>query len=134
MLFSSLTPFASPDGASLTHPTVSCERISRRRALPRGVTLIELMVALAITLIMMTAVITLFANISGAVTNSRALIEVSERLRTVRNRLQLDLAGHTVVQTWRRMGEALAWTCRSPADLARVRPMVENAMFEGFNP
>ena len=48
--------------------------------------------------------------------------------------VQLDLAGHDVVQGWRRMGEALAWTCRSPADLARVRPLVENLMFEGFSP
>ena len=61
----------------------------------RGVTLIELMVALAITMIMMTAVITLFANVTATVSNSRALIEISERLRTARNRLQLDLAGHT---------------------------------------
>jgi type II secretory pathway pseudopilin PulG len=59
------------------------------------VTLIELMVALAITMIMMTAVITLFANVTTTVSNSRALIEISERLRTARNRLQLDLAGHT---------------------------------------
>jgi len=48
--------------------------------------------------------------------------------------VQLDLAGHDVVQGWRRMGEALAWTCRSPADLKRVLAMVENVMFEGFNP
>jgi glycerophosphoryl diester phosphodiesterase len=48
--------------------------------------------------------------------------------------VQLDLAGHDVVQGWRRMGEALAWTCRSPADLRRVRPLVENVMFEGFSP
>ena len=53
------------------------------------------MVALAITMIMMTAVITLFANVTGTVTNSRALIEISDRLRTTSNRLQLDLAGHT---------------------------------------
>jgi prepilin-type N-terminal cleavage/methylation domain-containing protein len=66
-----------------------------RRPVRDGVTLIELMVALAITLIMMTAVITLFANLSGTVSDSRALIEISERLRATRNRLQLDLAGHT---------------------------------------
>jgi glycerophosphoryl diester phosphodiesterase len=48
--------------------------------------------------------------------------------------VQLDLAGHDVVQGWRRMGEALAWTCRSPADLNRTRPLVENVMFEGFSP
>jgi hypothetical protein len=48
--------------------------------------------------------------------------------------VQLDLAGHDVVQGWRRMSEALAWTCRSPADLTRVWPLVENVMFEGFDP
>jgi glycerophosphoryl diester phosphodiesterase len=48
--------------------------------------------------------------------------------------VQLDLAGHDVVQGWRRMGEALAWTCRSPADLVRTAPLVENVMFEGFSP
>ena len=67
----------------------------RRGSVDRGVTLIELMVALAITMIMMTAVVTLFANLSSTVSNSRALIEISERLRAARNRLQLDLAGHT---------------------------------------
>jgi hypothetical protein len=59
------------------------------------VTLIELMIALAISMLMMSAVIMLFANIVGSLVDGRALIEVSERLRTVRNRLQLDLAGHT---------------------------------------
>jgi glycerophosphoryl diester phosphodiesterase len=48
--------------------------------------------------------------------------------------VQLDLAGNDVVQGWRRMGEALAWTCRSQADLKRVAPLVENLMFEGFSP
>src|ERR1700722_7937868 len=46
-------------------------------------------------MIMMTAVITLFANITTTVTNSRALVGISDRLRTVQNRLQFDLAGHT---------------------------------------
>jgi len=61
----------------------------------RGVTLIELMVALSITLIMMGAVVTLFGNMTTSVTDSRAVIEISERLRAARNRLQLDLTGHT---------------------------------------
>jgi len=69
--------------------------VTVRPAARRAVTLIELMVALAITMIMMTAVITLFANVAGTVANSRALIEMSERLRSARNRLQQDLIGHT---------------------------------------
>jgi glycerophosphoryl diester phosphodiesterase len=48
--------------------------------------------------------------------------------------VQLDLAGHDVVQGWRRMGEVLAWTCRCAADVAKVGPLVENLMFEGFRP
>jgi len=74
---------------------VKAIRAAARPLARRGVTLIELMVALAITMIMMTAVITLFANVTTTVSSSRALIEISERLRTARNRLQLDLAGHT---------------------------------------
>jgi glycerophosphoryl diester phosphodiesterase len=58
----------------------------------------------------------------------------AERARADFLSVRLDLAGHDVVQGWRRMGEALAWTCRSPADLVRTRPYVENLMFEGFNP
>jgi type II secretory pathway pseudopilin PulG len=61
----------------------------------RGVTLIELLIALAITMIMMGAVVTLFANMTTSVTDSRAVIEISERLRAARNLLQNDLAGHT---------------------------------------
>jgi len=61
-------------------------------------------------------------------------LKAIERARPDFLSVQLDLAGHDVVQGWRRMGEALAWTCRSAADLARVAPLVENVMFEGFSP
>ncbi len=61
----------------------------------RGVTLIELMIALAITMIMMGAVVTLFANLTTSLSDSRSVIEITERLRRARDQLQLDLAGHT---------------------------------------
>jgi glycerophosphoryl diester phosphodiesterase len=61
-------------------------------------------------------------------------LAAAERARADFLSVQLALAGHDVVQGWRRMGEALAWTCRTPADLARAAPLVENVMFEGFNP
>jgi glycerophosphoryl diester phosphodiesterase len=48
--------------------------------------------------------------------------------------VSLDLTGHEGLQAWRRMGEAVAWTCRTPADYARVRTLVEAVMFEGFDP
>jgi type II secretory pathway pseudopilin PulG len=84
-----------PDAAGWPDRAQAMRATAGRPPVRGGVTLIELMVALAITMIMMTAVITLFANVTTTVSNSRALIEISERLRTARNRLQLDLAGHT---------------------------------------
>jgi prepilin-type N-terminal cleavage/methylation domain-containing protein len=60
-----------------------------------GFTLVEMLVAMAITLVMMAAVVTLFANISGSVRNRRATAEMSGQLRHVRNVLQQDLQGAT---------------------------------------
>lgn len=68
---------------------------SRRRSSRPGVTLIEMMVALAITLVMMAAVAQLFASISTSISASRASIGLSESLRSARNKLQNDLAGAT---------------------------------------
>src|SRR5215213_4647109 len=66
-------------------------------------TLIEMLVAMAITLVMMGAVVTLFANISNSVRNRRATTEMSGQLRQVRNKLQQDLQGATCPGvTWQR--------------------------------
>lgn len=65
----------------------------------QGVTLIELLIALAITALMMGAVVTLFANMTQSVTDSRSVIEISERLRAARNLLQNDLVWHTAPAT-----------------------------------
>ena len=58
-----------------------------------------MLVSLAITMIMMGAVVSLFGLISDNVSGSRALIEMSERLRATRNRLQADLQGATATMT-----------------------------------
>jgi prepilin-type N-terminal cleavage/methylation domain-containing protein len=72
----------------------------------RGLTLIEMLIAMAITLVMMAAVVTLFANISASIRNRRAMIELGGQLRQVRQRLALDLAGATcAAKTWQRPGE-----------------------------
>ncbi|HEY3395160.1 MAG TPA: prepilin-type N-terminal cleavage/methylation domain-containing protein [Lacipirellulaceae bacterium] len=60
-----------------------------------GFTIVEMLVAMAITLVMMGAVVTLFANISGSVRNRRATAEMSGQIRHVRNVLQQDLQGAT---------------------------------------
>ena len=61
----------------------------------RGLTLIEMLVALAVTLVMMAAVVNLFANMSASIRNRRAAIETGSQLRQVRNRLAMDLSGAT---------------------------------------
>src|SRR4051812_4072362 len=66
-------------------------------------TLIEMLVAMAITLVMMGAVVTLFANLSNSVRNRRETTEMSGQLRHVRNVLQQDLQGATCPGvTWQR--------------------------------
>jgi hypothetical protein len=46
---------------------------------------------------MMFAVVQIFAMISGSVSESRALLEMNDRLRAAKTRLQMDLEGLTVV-------------------------------------
>ncbi len=65
----------------------------------RGFTLIEMLVALAITLIMMGAVVTLFGVMTDSVSKGRSAIEMSDRLRAARNTLQADLLGATASMT-----------------------------------
>jgi len=79
----------------------------RPKASPRrALTLIEMLVSLAVTLVMMAAVVNLFANLTGSIRNRRAVIEVSGQLRQVRQRMALDLAGATCEgRTWIRPGE-----------------------------
>mgnify|MGYP001461361184 CR=1 FL=1 len=61
----------------------------------RGFTLIEMLVALAATLLMMGATVTLFGVIVDSVSGSRSLLEISDKLRATRNRIQADLQGAT---------------------------------------
>ncbi len=63
---------------------------------PAGLTLVEMMVAMAISLLMMAAVAQLFASVSAGVSASRASITMSEALRATARRLQSDLGGVTV--------------------------------------
>lgn len=68
-----------------------------------GFTLVEMLVSMAITLVMMAAVVTLFANVSNSVRDRRATTEMNAQVRGVRNVLQQDLAGATCPGlTWQR--------------------------------
>ena len=61
----------------------------------RGMTLVEMMVAVTATLILMGAVAQVFSIFGTAVTNSRSMLELDSQLRVVSNRLRNDLKGVT---------------------------------------
>src|ERR1700722_8311157 len=61
----------------------------------RGFTLVEVMVAATITLLLMGGVVTMFGYVTNKVTDSRAVVELTDQLRNAKQRLQLDLMGAT---------------------------------------
>jgi prepilin-type N-terminal cleavage/methylation domain-containing protein len=90
-----------PTGASEKTRQSTCHSVGNKTAIsPRrrhaAFTLIEIMVALALSLIILAAVITMFGKVTEGVSESRSLLEMAERLRLTAQRLQLDLAGVTV--------------------------------------
>jgi type II secretory pathway component PulJ len=70
-------------------------RLGVARAARRGMSLIEMLVATAATLMLMAAVAQVFSVFGSAVTNSRSMIELDARMRTVAWKLRSDLAGAT---------------------------------------
>ena len=90
-----------------------------------------MLVAMAITLIMMAAVVNLFANVGASVRNRRATIEMSGQLRMVRLRLHNDLVGATCpTLTWQRPGDDNGyleivegqWSDKNPSGLIDGNP------------
>lgn len=61
----------------------------------RGMTLVEMMVATTATLILMAAVAQVFSVFGSALSDSRSMVELDARMRTVAARLRSDLAGAT---------------------------------------
>lgn len=61
----------------------------------RAMTLIEMMIALAATLLLMGAIAQVFAAFGGAISGSRAVLDLDGRMRTTAWRLRTDLAGIT---------------------------------------
>lgn len=61
----------------------------------RGFTLLEVMVALTITLILMGLVVEVFSRVGKGVNNSRANMELNDQLRNAKHRLIQDLRGIT---------------------------------------
>jgi prepilin-type N-terminal cleavage/methylation domain-containing protein len=61
----------------------------------RGMTLVEMLVAMTATLVLMAAVVQVFATFGTAVTGSRAVSELDSQMRAVAWRLRSDLTGAT---------------------------------------
>jgi len=69
--------------------------LDNRRAPRHGFTLVEVLVAMAVTLLLMGIVVTIFGSIGDNVAKHNASMELSDQLRSVKQRLQLDLSGAT---------------------------------------
>jgi prepilin-type N-terminal cleavage/methylation domain-containing protein len=63
----------------------------------RGMTLVEMLVATAVTLILVGLVVQLFGVVGNSVTESRSLLESTDQLRSTAFRLRTDLSGITAV-------------------------------------
>ncbi|MGD0653895.1 MAG: hypothetical protein ABSA16_06085 [Thermoguttaceae bacterium] len=63
---------------------------------PSGYTLVEILVAAALTLLLMGAVVQMFGSLGQSITDSRSALEASEKLNSAAARLQMDLKGVTV--------------------------------------
>ena len=83
------------------------KQAQRRQA---GLTLVEVLVALVVTLILAIALIRVFKIIGDAVNRGRATLEINSQLRTVSHRLQADLDMLTVpVRPWPTMAGGLGY-------------------------
>jgi type II secretory pathway pseudopilin PulG len=82
--------------SALAEPVAHVQALAQSANRRRGITLVEMLVALAVTLLMMGAVITVFGFIGERVTDSRSLIETNDRLRSAAHRLREDLGSLTV--------------------------------------
>ena len=101
---------------SIAQPTNSTQGNStqrestQRNAARTGLTLTEVMIAIAITLVLLGVLIRMFSYASGEISQGRAVIELSGQLRTVTDRLQTDLEGITVpLQPWTKTADGLGY-------------------------
>ncbi len=82
--------FVPAPGNPAPRPSLLAPRASRL-----ALTLVEMLIGMAITLLMMAAIVNLFANIGSGVRIRRAAMEMGGQLRLVRATLFNDLAGAT---------------------------------------
>ena len=94
--WSQVWPLGNSSATRRPEPGIRRSAVSPRRRTARGVTLVEMLVSVALTLLLVLAIVQVFGLLGESVTNSRAMIEMSGQLRAVANRLQADLDGVTV--------------------------------------
>lgn len=72
---------------------------ARHVRLRSGYTLIEILVSMALTLMLLMAVVQIFGSVSHSIANSRAALEMTDQLRAAQMTLQRDLEGVTVTMS-----------------------------------
>lgn len=87
--------FESPTSPSVSSPTSSPART--RRCARGGFTLLEVMIATAVTLLMMISLAQIFKIIGDSMQQGRSVLELNNRLRSVVYRLRADLDNLTVI-------------------------------------
>jgi prepilin-type N-terminal cleavage/methylation domain-containing protein len=83
----------------VTNPGCEFRSTGGDRRIARGFTLLEVLVAVTITLILMGLVVEIFSRVSTGVNNSRANMELNDQLRNAKHRLIMDLRGVTAPMT-----------------------------------
>jgi prepilin-type N-terminal cleavage/methylation domain-containing protein len=83
----------------VTDPNCEFQVAGGGRRIARGFTLLEVLVAVTITLILMGLVVEIFSRVSTGVNNSRANMELNDQLRNAKHRLIMDLRGVTAPMT-----------------------------------
>src|SRR5205814_3598682 len=85
----------NPLPSSLSPRPPLCARVSRPRT-RRAFTLVEVLVAMALTLILVYAIAHFYAIVGDTVKDGRGMIEMNQQLRAVVQKLKLDLDQLTI--------------------------------------
>jgi hypothetical protein len=137
----------STDNSSfILHPSSFHLQPSVYSLKPKAYTLVEILVATTLTMLLMGVVVQLFGTLGQSITDSRAILEASERLRSAAARLQMDLQGVTVTMLPPRnpddgegyfeyiegpVTQGFDWLNKNPAPPNDIRPKPVNSEIAG---
>jgi len=94
-----------------------------RRTYARGLTLTEVLIAVTITLVLMAVLVNAFRDISGQISESRAIIQLAGQLRGGAEQLRDDLRGVTLpVRPWVNPAEGQGYFEQAEYDIAVDNP------------